>query len=72
MSKLTPEQIAEVLARGAKDQVLTAFMNFVEASCAVTVGEATGYWTNSTVTEMRETARAEFIVAMENAEPSEG
>jgi hypothetical protein len=65
---MSEEEIASALERGAKDPVLTAFMNFVEASCAITVGETTGYWTASTVEEMRRACRADFIIAMEKAE----
>lgn len=70
---MSPEEIAAALDRGQKDPTLKAVMGFVEAMCAATVGEATGFWTASTVNEMKDTARAEFVVAMEKANvPSEG
>lgn len=70
---MSPEEVQAALERGAKDLTLVAVVTFVEAMCAATVGEATGFWTASTVNGMRDLAKAEFITAMEKATvPSEG
>lgn len=70
---MSPEEIQAALTRGKDDPTLAAVVTFVEAMCAATVGEATGFWTASTVNGLKDLAKAEFVVAMEKAgTPSEG
>ena len=66
MPDLTEKQI-EAVARGLKDPTLKAIINFVLGMTAVTVGEASGFWTASTCNDMRTEHIAEFVEAMEKA-----
>lgn len=73
MSFDSPEEVQAVLARGLKEPTLAAVIQFVGDMTAITVGEASGFWTAGTCNAKRDEATATFIVAMEKAVvPSEG
>jgi hypothetical protein len=69
---MSPEEIDAANERGNQDPTLKAVIEFVTSMTAVTVGEASGFWTARTCNEMRRANVAVFVVAMEKITPSEG
>jgi hypothetical protein len=66
MTEITGKQM-DAVTRGMNDPTLKAIIEFVQNMTAVTVGEATGFWTASTCDDMRTEHIAEFVEAMEKA-----
>jgi hypothetical protein len=69
---MSPEEVEAAVARGQKDPTLKAVIEFVLGMTAVTVGEASGFWTAATCNQMRNEHIAKFVVDMEKAAPTEG
>ncbi len=69
---MTSEEIQAAVARGNAEPTLKAVIEFVHAMCGVSIAEATGFWTESTVNQQRDEHTAAFVIAMEKIAPTEG